>query len=111
MPDSDDKPTGKKPRPLNKYYDWSKYDNLGIARDHHYQKFLETGQDHCPECGNQHLTIKWITYPGLMKRPGVPQGWKWRCLECDLIWLEPRVTPGIAIFPSQINLKKLEETK
>lgn len=68
------------PKPLSR----SDLNQLGLDVDHFYHRFLELGQDRCPNCGHTGMDIHWLN----ARRQG---GWRWRCWDCGQDWREPHL--------------------
>jgi ribosomal protein S27AE len=69
-----------------KPHSWSDLDDLGLPRSHWFDRFVEIGQQHCPRCGNDHISITWINHT---RR----SGWQWTCGVCAQMWRQPQIIP------------------
>lgn len=67
-------------------HSWIDLDNLGLARSHWFDRFIEIGSKNCPRCGNDHLNITKI-------QQTKNSGWQWSCVCCGQIWRQPQIIP------------------
>lgn len=88
MFDEPRRPYVKRKKTTGKPHSWTDLDQLGLARDYYYHRYIELG--HCPRCQGQDFSIHWSMY-----HKTIPKGWHWRCRNCGQSWREPHITPGM----------------